>query len=121
MPAATLALAIVLLPSRLDAAESLSMSSAMLQMLWALCIVVGLIFILYGLARRRFGIGKTGSGEIRILEQRHIMPKASIALIEVRERQLLVGVTSERIELLADFSAPSTDNATFESILAREK
>lgn len=121
MAFAAIFLSILLLPGRLEAAENLDMGSAMLQMLWALFIVIGLILILYWLGRKRFGIGKVGNGEIRVLEQRHIMPKASIALIEVRNRQLLVGVTGERIELLVDLSVPATDNSTFESILAREK
>lgn len=121
-PAAAITLLlIVVLPARLEAAENLPMGSAMLQMLWALLIVLGLILILYWLARRRFGMGGAGSGEIRVLEQRHLMPKASLALIEVRDRQLLVGITGERIALLADLSVPVKDKTTFDSMLAQEK
>lgn len=120
-PVAVLILSIILLPARLEAADDLQMGSAMLQMLWALLIVIGLILIIFWLARRRFGIGNTGSGEIRVLEQRHITPKASLALIEVRKRQILIGITGDRIELLTDFSVPATGKPTFDSILAREK
>lgn len=89
-------------PSTLLAAQARSMGSAALQMTWALLIVIGLILVIYAIARKRLGLGTTSQGTIKIKEIRHLQPKTSLALVEVRGRELLLGIGGGRIELLAD-------------------
>ena len=89
-------------PSILLAAQSSSMGSAALQMTWALLIVIGLILVIYAIARRRLGLGTTSQGTIKIKEIKYLQPKISLALVEVGGRELLLGIGGGRIELLAD-------------------
>ncbi|HFQ89776.1 MAG TPA: flagellar biosynthetic protein FliO [Desulfobulbus sp.] len=111
---------LLLVPAPAGAAEDLSMGSAVLQMAWALAVVVGLILIIYALARRRFGPAVLRGGAISIVELRHIMPKTSLALVEVRGRELLLGVSAGNITLLADLSGrprPGGETPDFEQVL----
>lgn len=108
------------------AAEPISMWSSMLRTAWALLIVIALILCIYGLLRKRFGIGTLQQGNIKVLEIKHIIPRNSLALVEVNNRQFLIGVNASQISLIADFKDEdkviskkiSTD---FKAILAREK
>ncbi|MFP7756410.1 flagellar biosynthetic protein FliO [Thermodesulfobacteriota bacterium B35] len=115
---------VLLLPAPAGAAESLSMGSAVLQMIWALAVVAGLILIIYALARRRLGPAALRGGAIRVVELRHLMPKTSLALVEVRGRELLLGISAGNIRLLADLSRVPGDSAPaasdFEQLLERE-
>jgi flagellar biosynthetic protein FliO len=54
---------------------------------------------------RRDRFAQTGSSEIRIIGRRHLNPKQSLAIIRVRNRELLVGITDQSIQLLYDFTA----------------
>jgi flagellar protein FliO/FliZ len=116
--------ALLLCPQPLLAAgqsQELSMGSAVLQMLWGLLVVLGLILILYALFKRRFGIGNFSSSEIKVQEMRHLMPKSALALVEVRGRHLLLGIGSEGINLLADIGTPEDTSANFEDLLPKEQ
>jgi flagellar protein FliO/FliZ len=103
-------------------AEATSMANAALQTLWALLIVVGLILALYALARKRFALGGLGSGNIKVIEMRPLLPKATLALVEVRGREYLLGISGGNIQLLADLQAtpPETQPTSFSQLL-REK
>ena len=77
------------------------MTSALLRTAWGLLVVVGLILIIYGLVRKRFGMQTSSPGaRIRLIEVRQLMPRSSVALIQVDQRQLLVGISQEQITLL---------------------
>ena len=68
--------------------------------------VLGIVLLLYALGRKGMGKGwlpNAKGGAIRIVEMRHLAPKKSICLIEVRGEELLLGVGLERIEVLARF------------------
>lgn len=97
--------------------------SLFVQLIWGLLVVIGLILVLYAFAKKRFAFGNLKPGSIKILEMRHIMPKAGIALIEVRNRTFLLGIGNDRVELLADLSdTSSSENASssFDAALAKE-
>ena len=121
MKALAFTCALLLLPASAWPAESPSMGSAVMQMLWALLIVIGLILIIYGIAKKRFGLGNMQTGAIKVIEIRHIMPKTSLALIEVRGKELLIGIGAGRIELLADFSDQSEAPKDFDEILNKQQ
>ncbi|WP_456388212.1 FliO/MopB family protein [Desulfolithobacter sp.] len=105
-----------MLPQKASAAQSSnSLGSSALQMVWALLVVVGLILVIYAIARKRMGLGHSGRGVIKIREIRHLQPKASIVLVEVRDRELLLGVGNGQIELLADMG--KRDRTDFEKIM----
>ncbi len=116
--------ALLLAPATADAAETLSMGSAVLQMAWALAVVVGLILVIYALARRRLGPTALRGEAIKVVELRHLMPKTSLALVEVHGRELLLGISAGGIELLADLSDDPRKStpavSDFEQLLDRQ-
>ena len=114
-------------PALAATAPPVSMGSALLQTAWALLVVIGIILVLYALSRKRFGVGRRGSGKINLVELRHIMPKTTLALVEVEGKRLLLGIGSGRISLLADLAGretgpdPGTDRPDFATLLDQEK
>ncbi len=115
-------LLLVLIPGQAWAAESFSMGSALLQMSWALLLVVGLILAIYGIAKKRFSLGGIGGNAIKVIELRPIMPKSTLALVEVRGKDYLLGISANGIQLLADLSGDGRETKPdFESLLAESK
>ena len=112
---------LLLTPSTTLAAEPLSMGSAMLQMSWALLVVIGLILAIYGLTRKRLMLGKIGGTAIKIIEMRPLMQKSTLALVEVHGKEYLLGISADRIHLLADFSKDTGDKPDFASLLAERQ
>ena len=116
----SLALIVILVCLAIDAsaADQPTMGSALMRTTWALLVVVGLILALYGLARKRLNLGKNSNSAIKIVEVRPLMTKSTLALVEVRGRELLIGVSASGIHCLADLgtqekTAPSpSDFAT---------
>ncbi len=97
------------------------MGSALLQMLWALLIVVGVILIIFGLARKRFSFGRLQQGKIQVLELRQIMPKNTLALVEVQGKVMLLGIGANQISLLADYPDDNPDQADFKTLLEQQQ
>lgn len=113
-------LATIALPAAALAAEPSSMAAAVLQMGWALLVVVGLILALYALARKRLLLGKIGGQEITVVELRPLMPKTTLALVEVRGKAYLLGISTSGIHLLADLSRESESGPSdFATVLAK--
>lgn len=82
------------------------MVAATLKVIAALAVVLGIVLLLYALGRKGAGTGwlpSAKAGAIRIVEMRHLAPKKSLYLVEVRGEELLLGVGLERIEVLARF------------------
>ncbi len=111
----------LLTPAIALAAELPSMGGALLQMGWALLVVTGLILAIYGLAKKRLFLGKMGGNAIKIIEMRPLMPKSSLALVEVRGKEYLLGISADRIQLIADLSQDAKDKPDFDSLLAERQ
>ncbi len=111
----------LLIPATALAADSPSMGGAMLQMGWALLVVIGLILAIYGLAKKRLFLGKMGGNAIKIIEMRPLMPKASLALVEVRGKEYLLGISADSIQLIANLSRDAKDKPDFDSLLAERQ
>lgn len=91
-----------------------------LRLLAGLAVVAGLILAGYA-ALRRFGHWwpKTGGSAIRIRETRPLGPKKSLCVVEVQDRQLLLGITAERITLLE--SMPARPDSSFAATLEKSE
>jgi flagellar protein FliO/FliZ len=112
----------VFFPALAWAAEPPDMTSALLRTLWALLVVAGLILALYGLSKKKLLLGKIGGNAIKIVELRPLQPKSTLALVEVRGREYLLGVSANSIQLLADLSPePGRQPADFSAVLAEQK
>jgi flagellar protein FliO/FliZ len=116
-----LTMAAALAPTLALAAESPSLGSAALQTLWALAVVVGLILALYGLSKKRWLPGRTAHSAIKVIELRPVMPKATLALVEVRGRELLVGISAGGMQLLADLSRQPEKASDFHTVLSSQQ
>ncbi len=106
------------MPLQAIGAESeLSAGSMLLKMLWATGIVVGLILVLFGLARKK--ISFTGSNEgksIKVLELRPMINRSTLALVEVHGQKMLLGISSSDIRLLTTIT-PDHSPDSFSEIL----
>ncbi len=94
-----------------------SLLSAGFRMLWGLLVVLGILLIMYALMRKRMSFAQGNSkSKIKIIEIRHLMPKKSICLVQVRGQEFLLGLGNDTVTFL---SALDTDNdINFDSTLA---
>lgn len=87
--------------------------------LWKTVIITAVIIaviILGAMGMKRFWgdrLPQASSTEIQIVGRRFIGPKQSIAIVKVREKELLVGITDHSIHLLGDITPDGKeDNGT---------
>jgi flagellar protein FliO/FliZ len=84
------------------ATQSDTTLSATFRVIWGLLIVLGILFIIYGLMKKKMSfLNMQGKGLIKILETRHLMPKKSLYLVEVRGQEFLLGTGQDGINLIA--------------------
>lgn len=83
----------------------------------ALALVLGMILALQW-AARRFGQGARGSDGIRVVSQRSLGPKLSLAVIEVGGRTLLVGLSPNGVAPVADLTSSPVGGAAPGAALA---
>jgi len=111
-------LLVLLSPQTATAAAEMSDTSAYLRLTWGLLIVLGIILIFYALAKKRFSLlNSSEKNLIKVLEIRHLMPKKSVCLIEVRGREYLLGIGAENVSLIAGL--PQNSESTFAAILEK--
>lgn len=109
-----------LCPSLALAAESGSLLTSSLKMLAALGVVLGLVLLLYAASRKGFGfLPAAKGGAIKIVEMRHLAPRKAICLVEVRGREFLLSVGTDRVELLTPLG-PKERHSAFEDNLRNE-
>lgn len=102
-------LALGFLPGLAAAAETASaadpLTGAYLRFVAALALVIGVMFVLYALVKKRFSLLHNRAGSaIRVVETRPLTPRASICLVEVRGQEFLLGLSQSGINLLAAFT-----------------
>ncbi len=111
-------LLVLLSPQTATAAAEMSETSAYLRLTWGLLIVLGIILIFYALAKKRFSLlNSSEKNLIKVLEIKHLMPKKSICLIEVRGREYLLGLGADNVSLIAGL--PQNSDSTFAAILEK--
>ncbi len=97
----------------LAAAEFDPVSSG-LRALWGLLVVLAIMFAAYYLLRKRVSaFQQQGKGIINILEIKHIHPKKSLMLVEVRGKEYLVGAGGDAITTVV----PLQSGGSFSTIL----
>lgn len=77
------------------------MFELVLRIGFSLLVVFGL---LWGLARvaRRGGIGRRGSGSLSVLNRQSLSRGSSVAVVQVADRALILGVTDTQVSLLGE-------------------
>jgi flagellar protein FliO/FliZ len=92
--------------------------SATLRVVWGLLVVLGILFIIYGLMKKKMSFLHTpGKGIIKIVEVRHLMPKKALYLVEVRGQEFLLGAGQDRLDLIAALNR--NQEGSFAEILER--
>ncbi|MEV4514923.1 flagellar biosynthetic protein FliO [Dactylosporangium sp. NPDC049525] len=80
-----------------------------------LCSLTAVFVLLWALARlARRGVGSRGAGVLTVLARQQLSRGASVAVIKVADRALVLGVSDAGVSLLADadahlFEAPPQD------------
>lgn len=83
------------------------LSTNALKSVGALLLVLGLIVCLfYVLKKTRLGRSAQGPARLRLLNTLSVAPKRSVALVEVRDQWLVVGVGAESVTLLCRMERP---------------
>jgi flagellar protein FliO/FliZ len=82
--------------------------STTVQMLMALAIVLGGLFVVFYFVKRFLKRDVSGSGDplIRVIANRYIGVKKNIALVEVPGAVLVLGVSNDNISLLSKIEDP---------------
>ena len=83
-----------------SADASPSLSAELVSLILPLLLVVGTLLAAFYLLRRRFGLA-TREGPLRVAQVIAVGPRERIVLLDLDDRQLLVGVTSAQITRLA--------------------
>ncbi len=87
-------------------AKEPSLFAASLKMLAALGVVVGLLLLFYAASRRGFGFLPQNKSEIiQILETRPLGGRKFLCVVKVRDEEILLGMTHDRIENLGRLEA----------------
>lgn len=113
---------LILLPTTAHAAAEApdQLLGSGLRMLAGLLLVLGLMLLLYALSKRGLRwLPGSREGRIHIRETRPLGGKKALCLVEVQGRELLLGVSSERIELLCELD--SQKSPSFEQTLQNQK
>jgi flagellar protein FliO/FliZ len=87
------------------------MTTATLKMLGSLILVIGLIVTLFYLARKiRWRVAGPGrTARMQLIETLTIAPKRWVALVEVLDQWLILGVGPEEVRLLSQLQRPGED------------
>ena len=121
VPVALVAITL-LAPAPVLAADSLPMGRMLLQTGWALLVVVGLILAIYGIARRRLVPGRSSGNLIRVVEMRPLTPRATLALVAVRDREYLLAVGQSGATLIAQVRGEADPGPPdFQAVLAEQE
>lgn len=94
--------------------EELELIPMSLKVMAALALVLGVVLLCYALLRRSRWIPAGKHSAINVLEVRHLSPKKTLYLVEVKGSVLLLGGTTDRLETLGQWPA---DQNSFEQEL----
>lgn len=116
--AATAAIGLWPWPAWAAEADAFGLLDSSLRMIWGLLVVLGILLLLYGLLKKRFSLlASSGQQQIRVIELKPLMGKKALCLVEVRGREYLLGISSDRIDPIACLS--ETPGPSFADTLQR--
>ncbi|THB64389.1 MAG: flagellar biosynthetic protein FliO [Gammaproteobacteria bacterium] len=91
-------------------------AQSLLQMILGLAFVVGLVLLLAWFSRRFGKKQLTGGLQMNILGSLNLGSREKIALVEVGDKQILIGITPAGISNLHTFDEPVIDTSKAENI-----
>lgn len=97
--------------------ENVSIFGSSLRMIWGLLVVLGILLIIYGLVKKRItSFHGGGKGIIKVIETRHLLPKKTLFLVEVRGKEFLLGSGSDSLQLISPIDT-SERTPSFDELL----
>lgn len=101
----------------------MELSEHITQIAGALALIVALVVGLGWLVKKLNHGGFSGNGDIRIVASTFLGPKEKVLLLEVKDRQVLIGVNAGGITALGEFAAGTDASGTsaFAGVLAEAK
>lgn len=74
--------------------------TALLRLMFSLILIVLLLLVLAWIARRSGWLRRSKQGGLKVLAMQNLGARATVAIIEVEDARLVVGVTAQQISLL---------------------
>ncbi len=85
-----------------------SLLTSSLKMVAGLGVVAGIMLLIYAASRKGFGVlPQKKNGLIKVLETRPLGGRKFLCVVKVRDEEMLLGLSNDRIEYLA--KVPSND------------
>jgi len=88
-----------------DVATEPSLLGSSLKMAAGLAVICGILLLLYAVSRKGFGVlPQKKDGLIKVLETRPLGGRKFLCVVKVRNEELLLGLSNDRIECLTKLS-----------------
>ncbi len=88
-----------------DVATEPSLLGSSLKMAAGLAVICGILLLLYAASRKGFGVlPQKKDGLIKVLETRPLGGRKFLCVVKVRNEELLLGLSNDRIECLTKLS-----------------
>lgn len=111
---------LMLMAQPLWAAESPaepSLLGASLKMVAALAVICGILLLFYAASRKGFGVlPQKKDGLIKVLETRPLGGRKFLCVVKVRDEELLLGLSNDRIECLSKLTPGEDFAATLKQV-----
>ncbi len=84
-----------------------SLLGSALKMLAALALICGILLLIYAAQRKGFGVlPQKKDGLIKVMETRPLGGRKFLCVVRVRNEELLLGLSHDRIECLSKLESP---------------
>ena len=94
-----------------------SLLGSSLKMLAALAVVIGILLLLYAASRKGFGVlPQRKNGLIQVLETRPLGGRKFLCVVKVRDEEILLGLSNDRIEYLSKLSSTQKFSETLQQV-----
>ncbi len=93
-------------------AAPVSYASSMIQVIFALGLVLALIVAAAWLVRRFSLLPRAAGGQLRVVSGLMVGQRERVVIVEVRDQWLVLGVTSQHVNLLSTLQKPVDAQAT---------
>ena len=103
--------------------STLDMGLAGVKMASALFIILGVIFLGFYLLKRyghKAGFGLGANNRLKLMDSMNIGPKKSIVVVRFLNKDLVLGVTDTRINLLTESQINDESQQEFSKILSKK-
>ena len=101
-------------------AEPLNLFRSGIKLFVAMAIVIGIMLLVHAMSRKGFKLlEKRQGGWIRVMESRPMGGRKALCLVEVDGERMLLGLGSDRVDLLHHFQQPGRPDGFEEELRSR--